>query len=121
MKKVITCFFLSLFFISCGNSQEIKSITTSELKDLLAKEKIQLIDVRTPKETKQGFIETALFANFYSDSFYTDATKQIDKNKVVYLYCRSGSRSLKASKMLQEKGYKIVNVLGGYNKWKQEN
>lgn len=121
MKKVFTCFLLSLFFISCGNSQEIKSITTSELKVLLAKEKIQLLDVRRAQETKKGVIETAIFANYYNANFYLKATKQLNKNKPVYIYCRSGSRSAKASKILQEQGYKTYNVIGGYDKWKKEN
>lgn len=121
MKKVFTCLVLTLFFISCGNSQEIKSVTTAELKTILAKDKVQLLDVRTQNEVNDGFIETALFSDFFNDDFYTKATKQIDTNKPVYLYCRSGNRSLKASKVLQEKGYKVINVLGGYAQWKQEN
>ena len=112
---------LSIFFISCGNSQEINTITTTELKVLLAKESIQLLDVRTSKEIEKGFIKTAIFADFYNDNFYADATKKLDKNKPVYLYCRTGNRSGKATKILQEKGYKVYNVLGGFTKWKQEN
>ena len=121
MKKIITVFLVNLFFISCGNSQEIKSISTAELKSILSKDQIQLIDVRTAKEVAQGFIESALFADFYSEHFYTEAIQQVDKNKPVYVYCRSGGRSMKASKILQEKGYKVINILGGYAQWKQEN
>jgi rhodanese-related sulfurtransferase len=47
--------------------------------------------------------------------------KLLDKNKPVYLYCRGGGRSGKSAKILQEKGYTIYNVLGGYTKWKKEN
>ena len=121
MKKAITCLVLTFLFISCGNSQEIKSVTTAELKTILAKEKIQLLDVRTQNEVNDGFIKTAFFSDFFNDDFYSKATKQIDKNIPVYLYCRSGNRSLKASIILQEKGYKVINVLGGYAQWKQEN
>lgn len=121
MKKGFTCLVVALFFISCGNSQEIKSITTEELKTILAKEKVQLLDVRTQVEINDGFIETAFFSDFYDDNFYENSIKQVDKNKPIYLYCRSGNRSLKASKVLQEKGYKVINVLGGYTQWKQEN
>lgn len=120
MRKIIS-FFTLLLFISCGNSQEIKSVTTTELKELLGKEKIQLLDVRTPKEVKDGFIETALFANYYDDNFFEKASVQLDKNKPVYLYCKSGGRSSKASKILQDKGYKAYTILGGYTKWKTEN
>ena len=88
---------MSFFFINCNSQDEIKTISTSALKTLLVKDNVQLLDVRTK------------------------ATAQLDKNKPVYLYCRSGNRSEKAAKILKEKGYEVYNVLGGYNKWKQEN
>ena len=112
---------MSFFFINCSAQEEIKSISTKELKVLLEKEKVQLMDVRSPKEIKEGAIETALFANYFDANFYETATKQLDKSKPVYLYCRSGNRSGKASKILKEKGFKVVNVLGGYMQWQKEN
>ena len=121
MKKLVSLLLMSLFFINCNSQEGIKSITTKELKALLAKEHIQLLDVRTPEETQQGFIETAKFANFFDADFFTKASKVLDKSKPVYLYCRSGNRSGKSAKILYDKGYKVYNVLGGYTKWKQEN
>ena len=107
--------------MNCGPQADIKSISVKELKVLLSKEKIQLMDVRSPKEIKEGAIKTALFANYYEVDFYEKASQQIDKNKPVYLYCRSGNRSKKAAKVLEAKGFKVVNVLGGYMQWKKEN
>jgi|TARA_B110000503_G_C7150087_1_gene414775 rhodanese-related sulfurtransferase len=121
MKNIFGFLLMSFFFINCNSQQEIKSISTSELKVLLEKEYVQLLDVRTPEEIEQGFIKTAKFSNFFDTDFYTKATTQLDKNRPVYLYCRSGNRSSKSAKILQEKGYQVYNVLGGYNKWKQEN
>lgn len=110
-----------LGFANCSGQHKIKTISTLELKVLLSKEKIQLVDVRTPKEIQQGFIKTAKFINYFDDDFLVQATKQLDKKKPVYLYCRSGNRSGKSAKILQEKGYDVYNVLGGYNQWKKEN
>jgi rhodanese-related sulfurtransferase len=112
---------MSFFFVSCNSQEEIKSISTAELKELLAKENIQLLDVRSPKEIKQGFIKTAKFANYFDADFYEQASKILDKTKPVYLYCRSGNRSGKSAKILQEKGYEVYNILGGFNQWKKEN
>ena len=117
-------FFVLLFFLTftgCSAQNDSKSITTIELKALLEKEQIQLLDVRTPKEIEKGFIKTARFANYFDYDFFKQASKQLDKNKAVYLYCRSGNRSGKSAKILQEKGYNVYNVLGGYNQWKKEN
>ncbi len=112
---------MSFFFVNCNSQEEIKTITTIELKALLEKETIQLVDVRTPDEINAGFIEKAIFANYFDEDFVTKATKQLDKNKPVYLYCRSGNRSGKSAKLLKEKGFVVYNVLGGFNKWKTEN
>lgn len=35
------------------------------------------------------------------------------KNKEIFVICRSGVRSAKATKLLVEKGYNARNVLGG--------
>lgn len=111
----------TFFFVNCNSQQKIKTISTVELKALLAKEKIQLLDVRSPKEIKDGFIKTAKFANYFDADFYEKASQLLDKNKPVYLYCRSGNRSGKSAKILQEKGYEVYNVSGGFNQWKKEN
>ncbi|WP_158839416.1 rhodanese-like domain-containing protein [Polaribacter sp. L3A8] len=121
MKKLIPLFFLTLFFLSCNSQEDLKSISTKELKVLLEKDNIQLLDVRTPKEVQLGFIKTAKFANVFDADFSIKAANSLDKNKPVYIYCRSGRRSTKASEILQEKGFKVVNVLGGYNQWGKEN
>ena len=88
---------------------------------LLAKDSIQLLDVRTPEEIKQGAIKTAKFANYFDNDFAAQVTNKFDSQRPIYLYCRSGNRSLKASKLLKAKGFTVVNVLGGYNSWKLEN
>lgn len=93
MKNITYLFLMLFFFMNCGPQVEIKSISVKELKVLLAKEKIQLMDVRSPKEIKEGAIKTALFANYYEVDFYEKASQQLDKNKPVYLYCRGGNRS----------------------------
>ena len=107
--------------MNCKAQVKVKTVTTKELKGLLEKAKIQLIDVRTPKEVKKGFIKNAQFVNFYNDDFTEKIIQKLDKNKPVYLYCKVGVRSKKACKILQEKGYEVYNVLGGFNQWKKEN
>ena len=121
MKSLIFIFLTSLLVINCTEVQEVNTITTVELKKLLSKDKIQLIDVRTQREVKQGFIETALFIDFFDKDFLTKVNRAVNKKRSVYLYCRSGNRSGKATKMLLENGFEVYNVIGGYTKWKKEN
>jgi rhodanese-related sulfurtransferase len=121
MKNILCLFMLSFFVINCSSQEEIKAISTKELKVLLAKENLQLLDVRSPKEIAAGAIKTAVFANYFEADFHHIAAKQLDKSKPVYLYCRSGNRSGKSAKILKEKGFDVYNVLGGYNQWEKEN
>jgi len=121
MKPVLCFLLMSVFFINCDKKQHVESITTLELKELLATKEIQLMDVRTPEEINEGFIETAVFANYFDDDFKTKASNQLDKSKKVYLYCRSGNRSEKAGVLLKEEGFNVIHVSGGFNQWKKEN
>ena len=121
MKNIFSILFISLFFVNCNSQEGENTISTIELKALLNKEKIQFVDIRTPREIDKGFIKGALFVDFFDNNFTQKIIKKLDKNKPVYLYCRSGNRSGKAAKILQEKGFKAYNVLGGYNQWKKEN
>lgn len=121
MKRFLCLLIMSFSLMSCNSQEEINTISIIQLKSLMAQEKIQLLDVRTPDEIERGFIKTAKFANFYDEDFYEKAVQQLDKTKTVYLYCRSGSRSGKAALILKNKGYTAVNVLGGFNQWKKEN
>jgi rhodanese-related sulfurtransferase len=121
MRNSITLFIVSFLFLNCAEKQSKKTITTIALKQLMDKQNIQLLDVRTPEEIKQGSIKTAMFINYYDDNFVAKASKVLDKEQKVYLYCRSGNRSGKSANLLEAKGYDVVNVLGGYVQWKKEN
>ena len=121
MKTIFSFLMMSFFFLNCGNQEDLPSISTKELKVLLKNDTIQLLDIRTPEEVKLGSIDKAKFANFFDDDFAEQVSTKFDIEKPIYIYCRSGNRSVKASKLLKPKGYVVINVLGGYNKWKAEN
>ena len=119
--KNLVCLFIMIFFcINCNSQVALKAITTKELKVLLSQENIQLMDVRTPEEIKEGAIQTAFFVNYFDVDFENVATAKLNKSKPVYLYCRSGNRSGKACKILKEKGFEVINVLEGYKQWNME-
>ena len=123
---------LSITFISCAQNtakKEIKDRTTNvgqdqqkvELinpKDLNAKlEGIQLIDIRTPEEYSDGYIKGAININFF-DRDFMDQMSKLNKEKEIYIYCRSGNRSGKAAARLKEQGFtKIYDLQGGILNW----
>ena len=63
-----------------------------------------LVDVRTDAEWNDGYIETAIHIPL--DSILKKIESAVtDKEQIIYLYCRSGNRSGKATKILIEAGY----------------
>ena len=72
-----------------------------------------LIDVRDKYKYSKGCIPKSI--NIPSSYLLTNHSKYLDKNKTYYLYCDSGNTSRLVSDELNYLGYKIVNILGGYN------
>lgn len=109
--------------ISC-NAQTSKNIQTIEVaafaKEIKTTQKPQILDVRTPEEFAQGHINNAQNIDWQNENFVKN-TEKFNKNKPVYVYCRSGKRSLKASEKLSALGFKkIYNLDGGFLKWNAE-
>lgn len=107
--------------IAC--KQDVKgvvNVSVSDVKTEMTEGEIQLLDVRTPEEWSNGVIKGAEKINFYDDNFEATVANKIDMNKPVYVYCKSGGRSLQASELLVKKGYKVYNMLGGYDQWKEK-
>ncbi|QRM89484.1 rhodanese-like domain-containing protein [Lacinutrix sp. WUR7] len=117
---LITVLTLSVFSCKETDKTNIEVVSTQEMQALLKMDKIQLVDVRTPKEFKSGYIETAQNIDFFSPTFDADILK-LDKDKPVLLYCKSGGRSAKCAEKLQLAGFtKIYDLEGGISRWKHE-
>jgi rhodanese-related sulfurtransferase len=79
------------------------------------KKDLQLIDVRTAAEYAEGHLANAKLIPVQE---LPQRLAEIDKNKPVLLYCRSGHRSGNALKILQDKGYKDAkHIEGGIGAW----
>jgi len=58
----------------------------------------------------------------YMQSGFMDKMSKLDKNKDLYIYCRSGNRSGKATRKLESMGFpKIYDLKGGILNWNQNN
>ncbi|OUR94277.1 thioredoxin [Flavobacteriales bacterium 34_180_T64] len=99
---------------------EVKLVTPEEMQTLLELDDIQLVDVRTPEEYQEGYIDNSQNIDFRSPTFDEDIIK-LDKTKPVILYCRSGGRSAKCAAKLKDAGFvKIYDLDGGITKWEFE-
>lgn len=119
-RSLIFILFTSITILSC-NGQTNKSIKSldpiSFSKEIAMIEEPQLIDVRTPEEFNAGHILDAKNINWLGDDFVTN-TEKLDKSQPIFVYCKSGGRSVKAAAKLAELGFKnIYNLDGGMMKW----
>ena len=96
------------------------NISPEEAKKRLESEKdIILLDVRTKEEFESGHIKDAVLLPV--DNLNDEAGKVLmDKEAPIFVYCRSGNRSVTAANILIEQGYKNVYNLGGIIDWPYE-
>lgn len=101
------------------NEQPVKEITVQELNELFKKkEDIQLIDVREDFERAVAHIGGKLIP---LGKIYFHLA-EIEKEKQVVIYCRSGRRSADAVRLLQEAtgNNRMYNLVGGIIAWATE-
>ncbi len=97
--------------------------TNTSFKDLevsaLAKElklytDAVILDVRTPEEVAEGNVKGSLNLDYRAANFETEL-KKLSKDKAYFVYCKSGGRSSKAMKKMEDLGFsRVYNILGGY-------
>lgn len=73
---------------------------------------VTLLDVRTIPEYKEGHLRDARLIPLDALSKNLGMLKKV-KNKKIIVYCRSGSRSVSASRILGKNGFTPLNVKGG--------
>ncbi len=109
----------NLFGSKKYQSDRIEVLDVDTFSTAVAKDKVQLVDVRTVNEFKGGHIKNAINIDFFKAGGFQKAFGKLDKDKPVYVYCRSGARSKKASHKLFDMGFsKIYDLKGGYMQWK---
>jgi len=111
-------FLNTLFGTKKETADKITILDADAYAEAITAKKVQLVDVRTSKEFKDGHIKNAMNINFYNAGSFSKAFEKMDKSKPVYLYCRSGARSQKAARKLVNMGFShIYDLKGGYMRW----
>ncbi|MGD1170958.1 molybdopterin-dependent oxidoreductase [Mycobacterium seoulense] len=91
-------------------------LTIGQLAELRGLDpRLQLVDIRSPRETVQGTIPGARripLANL------TDSLSALDPTAPVVIYCAGGHRSIAAARVLRASGFGDVSQLvGGFDAW----
>jgi rhodanese-related sulfurtransferase len=117
MKKVIALFASVLLLAGCSSGSSAVDLSVSEFSSKVAEAGIITLDVRTPGEFNEGHIEGAKLIDFQSGNFESEIAT-LDKTKTYAVYCRSGSRSGQAVKIMSDAGFtNIYNLDGGVIDW----
>ena len=121
MKKIIIVLLGIVLLVGCTGTIEkdkieYSEITAEEAKEMIDAEELIILDVRTPEEYEDGHIEGALLIPDYDLKNLADS-KLPDKDEKILVYCRSGSRSKAAAKVLVDMGYTNIHDFGGIINW----
>jgi rhodanese-related sulfurtransferase len=117
MKKVIALLASVLLLAGCSSSSSAVDLSVSEFSSKVAEAGIITLDVRTPGEFNEGHIEGAQLIDFQSGNFESEIAT-LDKSKTYAVYCRSGSRSGQAVKIMSDAGFtNLYNLNGGVIDW----
>ncbi|WP_424000941.1 rhodanese-like domain-containing protein [Maribacter sp. IgM3_T14_3] len=111
--------FLSTLF---GKKEEttgnITVLNKTEYATQIVANNIKPFDVRTPSEYNSGHIKKAINVDLFNAGNFNTYFEKINKDKPVYVYCRSGARSQKAARKLLKMGFsQVYDLKGGYSSW----
>ena len=103
------------------NSQIIEDISPQAALDLIQQNEgntgFVILDVRTPSEYAQGYIEGAINIDFYSSEF-EEMMKALDRDDTYFIYCASGHRGGQARDMMEGLDFaEVYNLSGGIIAW----
>ncbi len=126
MKTAIAIFLILIVLLIGFNltadsgPRQYGTISPQEAKERLdSGEEIILLDVRTPAEYEELHIPNSLLIPV--DVIGHEAPDRLpDKDATIFIYCRSGRRSITASEALVKMEYTNVYDLGGIINWPYE-
>lgn len=89
----------------------VKSISVKQLSEL---SNINIIDIRSTDKYNISHIEGSINMPY---SYLINNYDLLEKDKLYYIYCDSGIKSMFLCQFLDNKGYNVINILGGYNSY----
>jgi rhodanese-related sulfurtransferase len=120
MKKIIAVI-STLLLVGCSTTTAgATNMNVSEFSKKITEAGVVILDVRTPSEYAEGYIEGAHNIDFQSGNFENEIAT-LDKNATFAVYCRSGNRSGQAAKIMHDAGFhNVYNLEGGVIDWANE-
>jgi len=99
---------------------KLTNLSGKKAGEVLKDTSIFILDVRTPSEFSEGHIPRAEMVSVGELADKIETIEQY-KNKPVFVYCRSGNRSIAAVQILTKRGFtNIYHLNGGIKSWIKE-
>ncbi len=99
------------------SAQQVTNVNSSEFSKLIESGEGIILDVRTPQEYSQGHINNSTMIST-NDPKFVEKVSLLQKDKPIYVYCLTGSRSRAVANYLSKNGYsKIYNLSRGIMEW----
>ena len=111
-----------IILISFGLSYAYENLNSKQFHEMVQKERnVIVLDVRTPQEYEaDGHIPNSILIPIQVLPQYVKDLEKF-KDRKILVYCRSGNRSVVASKFLEQYGFKnVYNLKGGIIEWKNQ-
>ncbi|MGI6174743.1 MAG: FAD-dependent oxidoreductase [Christensenellales bacterium] len=92
-------------------SGKLRQFHWHDVAEAREKEDVLLLDVRTDAEYEEGHIAGTLHIPLHT---LRERLAELDRDKVLYVYCQSGRRSYVACRILSQNGFDCLSLSGGY-------
>lgn len=117
MKANILLFILVIF--SSSIFAQVKNISPKAAERKMHKE-LTVLDVRTEAEFNSSHITGAVNYNVLDSIQFMQQIQELDKHETYLVYCKSGKRSAKAAKWMEQQGFThIYNMKEGILGWEK--
>jgi thioredoxin len=118
MNRLLFYLFAITIAIS-AQGQGVKHINSETFKFLVESKEGIVLDVRTSQEYAQGHIKNSTLISI-NDSKVLEKLSLLQKNKPIYVYCLTGSRSRAVADYLSQNGYnEVYNLQKGIVEWQR--
>jgi len=98
MKKIVVILFFCLALVGCTK--------TDKIMKLMEENEYIILDVRTNEEYEKEHLKDSI--NIPYDEINENV--ELDKNKLILVYCQSGNRSSIATNLLIKLGYNVYDM-----------
>lgn len=99
---------------------QLNNLSPEQFKTAIKQSSMPIIvDVRTENEYLQQHISNAIHIDYFADNFW-DEIEKLDNSRPIFIYCRSGRRSIRACTLMRNGGFsndKVFNLDGGMIAW----